>query len=31
VQQKEEPPAIGWLPGGLTTKIHSAVDAPENP
>ena len=29
--KKEGPPAIGRSPGGLTTKIDSAVDGPGNP
>ena len=29
--KKEGPPAIGRSPGGLTTKIDSAVDALGNP
>ena len=31
VQNKEGPQAIGRWRGGLTTKIHSAVDALGNP
>ena len=31
MQKKEGPQAIGRSPGGLTTKIHSAVDALGNP
>ena len=31
VQKKEGPQAIGRSRGGLTTKIHSAVDALGNP
>ena len=31
VQKKEGPQAIGHSRGGLTTKIHSAVDALGNP